>query len=223
MDEDFQQENRHDSVELSNNSTKTLPPRCTLHDVKETETAGGSKIIQLLFGSFVFIVIIAIILLFVLKQEENTVDTLNGDQNTVQETEHNNNQTGDNTKGGVSDTNADNSGSDKTSENTDPTDTTDQTTNKPDDQTQNNTNPNSGNTSDTTIQNGESNSEQTTSTTNENQIYEIKKGDNLYRISIKFYKTGKYYEALAIYNNLTNVDAIYAGLKIKIPPKEKLK
>lgn len=65
-------------------------------------------------------------------------------------------------------------------------------------------------------------SEQDTVQTDVNESYVIQSGDNLYRISLKFYETGKYFEALALYNNLADVDDIYAGLKIEIPPIEKL-
>lgn len=200
MDEDFRQEHEQDSTELKNFNSSSLPPRSTLHNLKETEDSGESKIIQLLLGSFFFIVIIAAILLFLFNHEKDNIDALNTEQNQTQGTEQSNNQSSDDSQIEVPDS--------------DSTLTTDQS--------QEEINSNDEEVSDENKPNDESDSESNSLVTDENKTYVVQSGENLYRISIKFYETGEYYEALAIYNNLENVDAIYAGLKLEIPPKEKL-
>ncbi|GBF11586.1 LysM domain protein [Tepidibacillus sp. HK-1] len=53
-------------------------------------------------------------------------------------------------------------------------------------------------------------------------IHIVKPGENLYRISLKYYQSGKYVSALAKYNGLKNSDDLYAGFKLKIPDKSLL-
>lgn len=53
-------------------------------------------------------------------------------------------------------------------------------------------------------------------------IHVVESGENLYRISLKYYQSGKYAKALAEYNGLTDKDALYAGYKLKIPDKDVL-
>lgn len=53
-------------------------------------------------------------------------------------------------------------------------------------------------------------------------IHIVKSGENLFRISILYYNSGEYYEALAKYNGLDNAGDIYVGMKLKIPSKEEL-
>lgn len=53
-------------------------------------------------------------------------------------------------------------------------------------------------------------------------IHVVEPGENLYRISLKYYQSGKYAEALAEYNGLTDKDDLYAGYKLKIPDKDVL-
>lgn len=53
-------------------------------------------------------------------------------------------------------------------------------------------------------------------------IHIVKSGENMFRISILYYNSGEYYEALAKYNGLDNAGDIYAGMKLKIPSKEVL-
>lgn len=45
-------------------------------------------------------------------------------------------------------------------------------------------------------------------------IYEVKRGDTLYAIGLRY---GISYRELAQYNNMTNPDALKAGMKLKIP------
>lgn len=47
--------------------------------------------------------------------------------------------------------------------------------------------------------------------------YTVKKGDNLTKISIKFYGTGSKWRKIADYNKLKNPNKLYPGQKLKIP------
>ena len=51
--------------------------------------------------------------------------------------------------------------------------------------------------------------------TSEGQIYVVQPGDNLYRIALRFNTTP---EAIAQYNNLPDVNSIYVGQRLIIPP-----
>lgn len=57
---------------------------------------------------------------------------------------------------------------------------------------------------------------------NEEIVHIVQSGENLFRISILYYNSGEYYEALAKYNGLNSAEDIYAGMKLKIPSKEVL-
>jgi len=54
------------------------------------------------------------------------------------------------------------------------------------------------------------------------EVHEIKAGENLYRISLKYYHSGEYVNALAKYNGLAEPGDIHVGLKLVIPSKELL-
>ncbi len=56
----------------------------------------------------------------------------------------------------------------------------------------------------------------------EDYIYKIIYRDTLSHISLKFYKSLKYINPLAKYNNISNVDLIYTDTTMKIPEKGKL-
>ncbi|OEF97259.1 hypothetical protein BHF71_03745 [Vulcanibacillus modesticaldus] len=51
-------------------------------------------------------------------------------------------------------------------------------------------------------------------------IHVVAPGENLFRISLKYFGSGEYVEALAKYNGLADVNDIYAGFELKIPSKE---
>ena len=57
-----------------------------------------------------------------------------------------------------------------------------------------------------------------TVTGGDDQPYEIKSGENLSKISEKFYGTPNKYEVIAKHNNISNPDHIQAGQKINVPP-----
>ncbi len=50
----------------------------------------------------------------------------------------------------------------------------------------------------------------------------IQPGDNLFRISLRYYGDGNYYTQLAKYNNIPNPDLIPIGMSLEIPPLERL-
>jgi len=52
--------------------------------------------------------------------------------------------------------------------------------------------------------------------------YIVKKGDSLSKISLKEYGTIRYYNALAVYNDIENPDFIKTGWVIDVPPLQKL-
>lgn len=49
-----------------------------------------------------------------------------------------------------------------------------------------------------------------------NFIYEVKKGDSLWSIALKFYGNGKYYTKIARDNNISNPNKIFVGQKLII-------
>ncbi len=57
-----------------------------------------------------------------------------------------------------------------------------------------------------------------TVTGGDDQPYEIKPGENLSKISEKFYGTANKYEVIAKHNNISNPDHIQVGQKINVPP-----
>jgi serine/threonine protein phosphatase PrpC/LysM repeat protein len=54
------------------------------------------------------------------------------------------------------------------------------------------------------------------------QTYTIESGDTLFSIAKKFYSDSSYAPSLAEYNNITNMNSILVGQKLKIPPKDQL-
>jgi nucleoid-associated protein YgaU len=56
-----------------------------------------------------------------------------------------------------------------------------------------------------------------TVTGSDDQEYTIKPGENLSRVSHKFYGTPNKYDAIAKHNNISNPDHIQAGQKISVP------
>jgi len=50
------------------------------------------------------------------------------------------------------------------------------------------------------------------------QTHVVKRGETLWRISMKYYGSGQYIQALAKYNNIINPRHIVSGSKIVIPP-----
>lgn len=48
-------------------------------------------------------------------------------------------------------------------------------------------------------------------------IYTIKKGDTLYKISKRYYGDGKYASAIAFYNGISNANIIYIGDVLRLP------
>lgn len=62
--------------------------------------------------------------------------------------------------------------------------------------------------------------EENESDVSEEDVHIVQSGENLYRISLKYYQSGEYVEALAKYNGLDNPDQIYVGLQLKIPDKQ---
>ena len=56
----------------------------------------------------------------------------------------------------------------------------------------------------------------------QNNTYVVKAGDNLSRICLKVYQEIQYLQSLANYNNIKNINLIYPGQVLLIPPKEKL-
>ncbi|MCT4583436.1 MAG: LysM peptidoglycan-binding domain-containing protein [Peptostreptococcaceae bacterium] len=73
----------------------------------------------------------------------------------------------------------------------------------------NNTNNNTNTTNTTTNTSSNSTSKQST--------YTIQKGDNLYRISLKFYNTGKKVDEIKALNNIQDETKIKVGQEIKLP------
>ena len=57
-----------------------------------------------------------------------------------------------------------------------------------------------------------------TVTGGDDQPYTIKPGENLSKISEKFYGTANKYETIAQHNGIANPDHIQAGQKLNIPP-----
>jgi nucleoid-associated protein YgaU len=57
-----------------------------------------------------------------------------------------------------------------------------------------------------------------TVTGGDDQPYEIKSGENLSKISEKFYGTANKYQTIAEHNGISNPDHIQAGQKLNIPP-----
>ncbi len=57
-----------------------------------------------------------------------------------------------------------------------------------------------------------------TVTGGDDQPYTIKAGDNLSKVSEKFYGTPNKYEAIAQHNGLSNPDRIQVGQQINVPP-----
>ena len=53
--------------------------------------------------------------------------------------------------------------------------------------------------------------------------HKVKRGDTLWRISMQYYGSGQYVQALAKYNNIINPRHIVSGSKIVIPPVMALK
>lgn len=56
----------------------------------------------------------------------------------------------------------------------------------------------------------------------QNNTYVVKAGDNLSRICLKVYQEIQYLQSLANYNNIKNINLIYPGQVLLIPPKEEL-
>ncbi len=221
MYNDFQQDETNDFSFKRESSSPPLPPRSTIHEVKEKNSESNIlSPLYLLLGSFAFIIIISAFLYYQfsfknhvnaaldnigqneqqsdLNQSNNDVDQTNSDTSSL------NDGTNDNTSdiGNISDS------------------STQDNSNTSDNSTQNNnTTQDSSNTSDSHLATDKTNEQnnQTVNDQTEDKIHVIQAGENLYRISKKYYNTGKYYQALSDYNGLANPDAIYAGLKIKIP------
>ena len=59
---------------------------------------------------------------------------------------------------------------------------------------------------------------QMTVTGGDDQPYTIKAGDNLSKVSEKFYGTPNKYQAIAQHNGISNPDHIQVGQQINIPP-----
>ena len=177
--------------ELEQSDSYSLPPRSTIHNVKEDNPDNTKRnTIYMIFGSIIFIAIIATILYFQFSLTSVPEET---------GSKYEENKTDDNQ--GTIDNDSE--------QNADDTQTYDEA-----DASQSNEQPVEEESTDQSSNNSEE----------EDIIHVVKAGENLYRIAIKYYDSGEgeYVKALAEYNGLSDPNDIYAGLKLKIPPIEKL-
>lgn len=172
-----------------------LPPRSTIHHVKkEDEADRHSRKWPVILGSIIFIVILAV---FFVSQFPG--DDPNGTDNLVSNSP--NSQQKD-------------ASSDLEEE---PVDTNEQSNEALEGQE----NPVSNEES-TTQEMDDSNVSEEGGFPREETIHVVKSGENLFRISLEYYGSGEYVEALATYNGLENANEIFAGLKLKIPDQSVL-
>lgn len=207
MNRDFQQEQDdfYDSIGTNQqNSAQNYPPRGTIHRTKKEKTKSFSG--QVILGSFIFIIILTVSIYFLLLFNGNNS---NSDFDTLPVTSKN-----ENSSEGSNENNSDNANSDaedNINENDSSTGNEDQT-----------------NSEDQTNNDGQqaNNEEQTESDINtgelqtDERVHEVQSGENLFRISLQYYGTGEYAEALAKYNGLADSNDLYVGYKLIIPHEE---
>ena len=196
MNKDFQQEELENFIDGGEHySSYSLPPRSTIHGTKETDgKRNGMKI----FWAFIFISLIisaAIYFIFIMPEGKNL--NIFGRENNNEEIINNDSSVEDSEK----DEDVLNDVLDSETE------------------TETEANTNQEDESNLDEQNNELIAPEVTVPIDD-QLHIVKSGENLFRISMEYYNTGKYYEALAKYNGLQNSNDIYAGFKLKIPSKE---
>ncbi len=202
MKDDFHQEDNKDpfmSEFIKDNSS--LPPRSTIHSMKVIEESNGSKIIRILLSSFVFVIIIAFILFFLFSDNfgSDVVD---------------NNQTENETNFTQSDDAADDIENQLVQDDTIPVDDGNEVVlnevKTVDDLEDNNP-----------IEVVDDNQQSEPPPNSIETTHIVQVGENLYRISLKYYGPG-YMEELAKYNNMVDSDNLTVGTVLKIPNKELL-
>ncbi|MGD9678573.1 MAG: LysM peptidoglycan-binding domain-containing protein [Vulcanibacillus sp.] len=187
MREDFYQEEKESSIPDLFKDNVSLPPRSTIHTIRRPEKSNDKKIFRILFSSLVFIFIIAAIVYFMFF---NNYNLFNSNQEIPEPPviiEDNDMNNNIENQFNDDDTLIEvDEEAADTIEVEETTDLTDESTN------------------------------QISPPINTDLIHIIQDGENLFRISEKYYGPG-YMEALAKYNNITDIDKLKAGYELKIP------
>lgn len=185
-----------DDFHQEDNDSYSLPPRSTIHSLKGTEKSSGSKIIRIIFSSVIFIIIIALTVFFVFYDSFD-FKLFTGNQDEPEIVENNTDSDIDNStdqdKTDIEEDEIVNEGEEIIKE--------EEVIDASEDQLPDSNQPDPSASSD--------------------KIHIIQPGENLYRISLQYYGPG-YMEELAAYNNITDIDKLTAGYKLKIPSKDLL-
>lgn len=207
MNEDFKLKDDNNSfISDFMKEDSTLPPRSSIHNPQGTEKSGSNKPFRMFFSSFVFVIIIAVILFFVFSDSFRTNDIDKDLEGNGTKPIENGDVVGDN------DNQLD---PDDIIIDIDPSES-DQDVGGDvivDDIPIIPTVP---------IVPQEPTVPAETPSVNQEITHIVKAGENLYKISLQYYGPG-YLEELAKYNNIVNSEYITAGTVLKIPDKKLLK
>ncbi len=172
----------------------SLPPRSTIHTPQGIEKSGGNKIIRVFFSSFVFIIIIALILFFVFSD----IFRSNAPDNELE-------------------------GNDPSpAENSEVVSDIDNQPNQDNIIIDIDPNESDQDVGEDVIVDDVTTVPTETPITSGDVTHIVKDGENLYKISFLYYGHG-YMEELAKYNNIVDSDYLTVGTVLKIPNKELLK
>ena len=202
MKEDFHHEEKEFITSNFFNDNSTLPPRRSIHSIKKPDKSSDNKLFRVIVSSL-FIVIIASIVFFLFFDNFN-INLFNSNQEIPEITE--NEDLNSNIENPIGQEETPEEGTTDLTEEEEITDLTEEEIidlleEEPESE--------------------ESNNQIEPPSTTTDQIHIIQDGENLYRISDKYYGPG-YMEALARYNNITDIDKLTAGYKLKIPSIELL-